>query len=216
MGLAICFTSSATAVDTLSYMTNERITQPYCADNETGALQRASTVKGQRFPILLVSMSLKYHSASLYDQPLSSCRSFWHKCTEKPKMALNITRSKTNHVCRGSAPKVPHSDWFALRAPIFELQAILRSAREMTPKWPLTLKGQRFLTHVLPVVPTESHISILFALRPTVYKPIWQRCIEWPQNDIEHWGQMYPICCHTTTPKFQISVLFVLRQVVSS
>ncbi len=73
------------------------------------------------------------------------------KFTEWPKKSLNTTMSKLLHIhvhvhgiCCTCAPNMPKSQTlvpFALRPAVFELQAILRQLRWMTPKWPWTQKG---------------------------------------------------------------------------
>ncbi len=48
----------------------------------------------QMYPIyvLLLFMSPTFHFVSLYDQPFSTYRPFWDKCTHDPKITLHPTR----------------------------------------------------------------------------------------------------------------------------
>ncbi len=61
-----------------------------------------------------------------------SYRPFWGKCTKWP---LNDLKQTLLH--------------FTLWLAIFELQAILRTVHQMTPKWPWTLKGQKYPMYIL-------------------------------------------------------------------
>ncbi len=58
---------------------------------------------------------------------------------------------------------------FALCTSVFELQAILRQVHRMIPTWPWTLKGFDSV--------------LLYGQRFSNYRPVWDMCTEWPQND---------------------------------
>ncbi len=70
---------------------------------------------------------------------------------------------------------------FVLQPAVFELWAILRQMHRMIPKWPWTLKGQRYIIQMLqlPVSPT---------LRLTAFEllAILSKCTEWSKNNLEH------------------------------
>ncbi len=140
--------------------------------------------------ILPVSQNPKFHSLSLYDQPLSYYPlSVWDQCAKWLQMTLNTKRSKVPHIILQLPPESHISLLFALQTPIFELQAILRQVHRMTPKWPWKLEGQ---STTIP----ESQISIRLALQPAVFqlqdilRQMDQMTAKWP------WtlkGQRYPI-----------------------
>ncbi len=82
---------------------------------------------------------------------------------------------------------------FALRPAIFELQAILRQAHRLTPKWLWMLKGQRYPIYMLQLLSLKFHSLPLqpadFELQ-AILKQAHRMTPKW------HWtikGQRYPI-----------------------
>ena len=61
--------------------------------------------------------------------------------------------------------------------------------------------------HISSTSIPESEISICFALWTDIFELllILRECFEWPQNDLEHWGNPYS---STGTPESQISICF--------
>ncbi len=117
------------------------------------------TLKDQRYPIHILQRHVpttlnfhsvpllrwtpNFHSVALLGWPFSSYMPFWDKCTEI--MTLNTKRSKVHHIQLFiSTLELKISVCFTLRWSVFELQAILRQVHWMTPKWPWTIKGQRY------------------------------------------------------------------------
>ncbi len=79
------------------------------------------------------------------------------------------------------------SPGFILRPVVFELQTILRQVHWMTPKWPQTLQGQVYPIYVLPVYTSPKFDSVSLYDEPfSKYRPFWEKCTDYPQNDLEH------------------------------
>ncbi len=145
------------------------------------------TLQGHRCPInvLLVSMCPKFHSISLYDEPFSSYRPFWEKCTKWPQNYLEPYKVKLRYIYVLQISTRPKFHCFALRRAVFELQAILRKVHWMTPKWPWTLQGHRYQINVLLVSMSPKFHSVSLYDQPfSRYRPFWNKCTEWPQNDL--------------------------------
>ena len=73
------------------------------------------------------------------------------------------------------------------------------------PKWPWTLQGQKYPTCVLLVSPSHKFYSVLLYEQLFLsYRPFWDKCTEWHQNDEPHEakGTQYI----TDKPEAQISV----------
>ena len=84
----------------------------------------------------------------------------------------------------------------------------------MFPKWPLTLKGQRYPVYgpLLPQVP--SLIVSLYILPFLSYRSFLDKCTECPKMTLHTKRSKVP-CIHvTTTPDSQISLCFTLRSIV--
>ncbi len=92
--------------------------------------------------MLLGSMSPKFHSISLHDEPFSCYRPFWEKCTQWPQNDLEPYKVKLSYICITSVPDSQMSLHFTLRPAIFEIQAILRQVHRMIPNWPWTQQRQ--------------------------------------------------------------------------
>ncbi len=89
--------------------------------------------------------------------------------------------------------QLPTTSKFHSFSLVFKVQAILRKVHQMTPKWPWTSNGQKY-----PILGT------------TFYWYPRDKCIEWPQNDIEH--EDVKGTPHKMSPKFAIR--FPLRLAV--
>ncbi len=77
-----------------------------------------------------------------------------------PKMTLNTKRSKEPLIHVPSTPEPKISIHFALQSAVFQVQAILRNAQQMTSKWPWTLQGQRYPIYLIQVSPSPKFHSI--------------------------------------------------------
>ena len=81
------------------------------------------------------------------------------------------------------------------------------------PKWPSTLQGQRYLIHGLLIYPSPKFQSVLLYDQPFLrYGPFWDKCTQWPQNDLEHYkvqGQRYSVyvLLVSPSPKFHSVLL---------
>ncbi len=136
--------------------------------------------------VLIVSRSPKFHSVSLYDQPFLRYRAFWDKCTEWPPNDLDLTSSNVPHIFITIVPESQISLRFALRPAFFNIQAIWRQVHRMIPKWPWTLQGQRYPINVLLVSMCPKFHSVSLYDEPfSSYGPFWDKCTEWPQNNLE-------------------------------
>ncbi len=100
--------------------------------------------------VLLVSLSLKFQSFSLYGPSFSTYSPFWDNFWMTPKWPWTLQGQKLPHICVASVPKSQISVHFA-QPVVFKLQAILKKVHQITPKWPWTLQGQMYPIHVLLV-----------------------------------------------------------------
>ena len=77
---------------------------------------------------------------------------------------------------------------------------------------PLNTKRSKISYRYVTLPISESQISLCFTLWVAVlsYKPFWDKCTEWPQNDLTLQGQSYPIYMLqlTPSPKFHSSSLY--------
>ncbi len=154
------------------------------------------TLQSQTYSIyvLLVSMSLKLRSVSLYDQPFSRYRSFWQ---------VNTTRSNVPHTCIWitTVPESQISLHFALRPAAFSNHK--GQMHRMTPKWPRILQGQMY-PHICGTSIHLSHISPRFDLRPavldlqTILRKVHQND---PKLTLNPTRSNYPILCVNYCPR---------------
>ena len=129
----------------------------------------------------LRGQSPKFHSASLYRR----CFQVTDKCTEWPLNDLEHEEVKgALYICY-NYPWVLNFTPFALRPAIFELQAILRQVHQMTSKSLWTIIGQRCPICMLPPSPKLHSVS-LDGQPFSSFRPFWDKCTEWPQNNLEH------------------------------
>ncbi len=103
-------------------------------------------------------------------------------CPNDSKMTLHTKRSKVPHIHVTSTPRVPNFTPFRSTTwpAVFELQAILRQGLRMTPKWPCTLKCQRYTIYWVTILGTyivkylendkctKSHLAHL--VRPAIFE----------------------------------------------
>ncbi len=109
----------------------------------------------------------------------------WDTCTKWSQIALNTKGSKAPNLLVTTTLKSQILLLFALWLAVFELQAILRHMRQMTP-W--TLKGQRYPIYMLQLPLSSKFQSIsLYAGLFVSYNPVWDKWAERAQNDLEHW-----------------------------
>ena len=107
-----------------------------------------------------------------------------------PKMTLKTKRSKVLHIHVTITPKSQISLRVALWPAVFTLQAIFKQVHQITPKWPLTLKGQRYPIYMLqlPLLPNCSLFCCTAGcFQVKGYRPFWDKCTELTQNGIEHY-----------------------------
>ena len=122
-------------------------------------------------------------------------------------MTLNPTRSNVPHTCVTGIHRVPNFTPFCSMTVVFEMQAILRQLHRMTLKWPWTYKVKSCIPYVLPVSSSIKFQS--FNLRPAIFESqaIWDKCTEWPHNDLEHHkveGTPHMFQHHTRAPNFRL------------
>ncbi len=93
---------------------------------------------------------------------------------------------------------------FAPRPAVFKLQAIFRQVNWITPKWPWTLK--RPISPIdmlqLPMANKCPPVS-LYGQAFSSYRPFWDKCIKWSQNDLEYYKVKGTPFTYTTTYDFQ-------------
>ncbi len=83
-----------------------------------------------------------------------------------PKETLNTKRPKVLYTGCISTLASQFSLCFALPLAIFELQAILRQVRRITPKWPWTLLGQRYPIYMWQLPPSPKFQSVSLYRQP--------------------------------------------------
>ncbi len=71
--------------------------------------------------------------------------------------------------------------------PFSSYKQFFRQVHPMTPKGPWTLKGLRYLIYMLQLPQSPTFHSVSFHGQPfSSYRPYWDKCTQWPQNDLEH------------------------------
>ncbi len=145
-----------------------------------------STIQGQMYPIyvLLVSMSTKFHSVSLYDydQLFLKYKPFWKWMDPKWSWTLQGQLYPIHVLLLTSINESQMSGRITLRPSVLEISAL------NDPTWHWTLRSQRYLTYVLLMFQSlKFHPIILYdqPLRDT-HLSINRKCPKWPQNDFEH------------------------------
>ncbi len=85
-----------------------------------------------------------------------------------------------------------------LRPAVVELHAILRQVHWMTPKSPWILQGQMYPIHALQVSTRPIFHSVSRYDEPFLsYRPFWEKCTKWPQNDLKLYKVKYtPYMCY--------------------
>ncbi len=145
--------------------------------------------------VLLVSMSPIFHSVLLYNQPFSKYKPFWDKCPEWPQIDFESCKVKFPYICITSIPDSQTSLSFTLWPAVFEIQVILRQVHQMTPKWLWTVQGHMCHIYMLLVSTSPKFHSVSLYDEPfSKYRPFWDKCTEWPQNDLEHCIYYFSLC----------------------
>ncbi len=130
--------------------------------------------------MLLLPPSSKSRSVSLYGQPLFELQAIFEtNVLNDPKMTLNTRRSKLPHIHVTTITQFQISLRFALWPSVFGLQDILGQMHWMTPKWPWTLRGQRYSICMWQLPPTPKfHTASLYTQPFSSYRPIWDKYTE--------------------------------------
>ncbi len=138
---------------------------------------------------IFIGYSFKYMITHSSDELFLSYRPFWEKCTKWPQNDLEHCKLKrTTYVCVTSVLDSQILIRFALRPAVFEIQASLGQVHQMTPKWHWTLQGQRYPIYVLLLSTSSKVHSISLYGQPFWrYRQLWEKCTEWPQNDLERY-----------------------------
>ncbi len=69
----------------------------------------------------------------------------------------------------------------------FQVTGYFETSAPNDPKWPSALKGQiQVLYILLPVNPKFHSVPLHSQLFFFSYRPLWDKCTEWPQHDIEY------------------------------
>ena len=126
------------------------------------------------------------------------------------KMTLNL-QGQMYPICITIVTKSQISVLFAQRPAVFELHTILRKVHQMTPKSPWTLQGHMYLIYMLLVSPSSKVLSILINHQLfSRYRPVWDNCTEWPENDLEHYKLTILHICVTNilSPTFHSILLY--------
>ncbi len=99
-------------------------------------------------------------------------------------LTLKTKRSKVTHILVTINPESQISLHFALRYCHFLVTGNFKASAANDPQ--ITLSTKRLKVPLVHVTSTpESQISLRFTLPPSV-EPCWDKCTEWPQNDLEH------------------------------
>ncbi len=130
--------------------------------------------------VLLVPPSLKIHSVSHTTSRCEVTRYFETSVHRMAPKMTNPTKSNVSQKCITGIQESQMSVRFVLRPAGFVLQDILRIVDRMTPK--MTLNPTR--SNVRHICVTSIHES-LYNQPFSSYRRFWDKCIEWPQNDIE-------------------------------
>ncbi len=123
-----------------------------------------------------------------------------------PPKSSKYNKIKVNPFIFSSYHRVPNLSQFCCKASWFRVNSNFEISALNGPKWPCTLKGQRYPIHILPLPTTPKfHPSLLhgYTLGLDVFKlhtPFWDKCTKWPQiilnNKIckgtPHTGYNYP------------------------
>ncbi len=137
--------------------------------------------------VLLVSTSPKFHSISFYDQPFFEIQPILRQLHGMTPKWPWILQGQMYPICVTSTHESQISLRFALRPAIFEIQAIFETNAPNDTK--MTLNHTRSNVHMcVTVSPSPKFQSVLLYHQPFLrYKPFWEKCTEWPQNDLEHY-----------------------------
>ncbi len=108
---------------------------------------------------------------------------FETRAPNDPQMTLNAKRSKVPHTHTKNTPESQISFRFPVQPVIFELQTILRRVHPITPKWPETLKGQRWPIYMLQLCKIFKFHFVLICYRQpfSTYRPFWDKCTDDPK-----------------------------------
>ena len=111
-----------------------------------------------------------------------------------PRMILDATSWRIPLICFTSTPQCYSLAYFTQQTAIYELTASLRHVHWMTPKWPSTQQGQRYLIYValLPPITPKFQSVLLFrlAVLASTLRKVQQMTSKWS------WtlrSQRYPI-----------------------
>ncbi len=119
-----------------------------------------------------------------------------------PNMTLkNTKRSKIPNLYATSISRVPKFTQFCSTTSRFRVTGHFETSAPNDPKWHWTLTGQRSPVYTLQVPPNPKFPSASLDGQPfSSYRPFWETCTEWPQNDIIKASYMFQV---PPNPKFQ-------------
>ncbi len=145
------------------------------------------TLQGQMYPICVTSVPKSQISVlSLYGSHFRVTGHFEKSVLNDPKMTLNTTRLNVWHICVTSIHESHILLSYALWSVIFDIQAFVRKVNRMTPKWHWTLQVQIYHIYVsLESTNPKFHSVSLYDQSLFRYRPFWNKCTAWPQNDLE-------------------------------
>ncbi len=151
----------------------------------------------------------KFHSVSLYGQPLSCYRPFWIKCTKWPQNNLEHQEVKGTPYTSYKYSRVPEFGSFCSTASQFQVTGHFETSAPNDLKWPWTIRDQRYPIYILqlPLSP-KFHSNMLYGQPLSHYRPFWDKSTKWPHNDLR--GQ-----ANTKRPKLPNIQMYMLYENLS-
>ena len=165
-------------------------------------------VKGTRY-VLLISTSPKI--SVLFALPTAAFLVTGHfetSALNNPKMTLNFTSSNIPNACATAyqCHRIPNFTPFCSTAILRKVHLWLQNDLK-----PDKVKCTPYVLLVF-VIP-NFHCVLLYDQQFSRYRLFWDKCTEWPQNDLEPYKVKLPYTCIciTTLRESQISLQFALR-----
>ena len=109
-------------------------------------------------------------------------------------------------------PRVPNFTPFRYTTSHFSVTGHFEKSAPNDPKWPWTLEHYQLkcTPYVLLVSLIPKFHYVLLYSQPLRYRVVWDKCTEWPQNNLEPYKVKLPHICITTILWSQISRRFTL------